>query len=234
MKIIAIGDLHGKTIWKDIVEKETFDKVVFVGDYFDCFEKISPSEQLYNFKEIVEYKRSNPDKVIILLGNHDFHYLPNIFEDYSGYQPAQRYNFGLEIDNAIKDKLIQACFIHEDIIFTHAGVGKNWCDDIFETESPDNLEERINDELTYRPHSFRFTPGLYNYSPYGDDETQTPIWIRPRALKQCKIEGYRQVVGHTANDFIKLRNDDVIIIDVLDKVNEYLIINDGKFEIGKL
>ena len=24
----------------------------------------------------------NPDKVKVLLGNHDFHYLPNIFESY--------------------------------------------------------------------------------------------------------------------------------------------------------
>lgn len=36
MKIVAIGDIHGRDIWEDIVKKEhDADKIVFVGDYFD-------------------------------------------------------------------------------------------------------------------------------------------------------------------------------------------------------
>ncbi len=36
MKTIVIGDIHGRTSWKDIIEKEqTWDKVIFIGDYFD-------------------------------------------------------------------------------------------------------------------------------------------------------------------------------------------------------
>ena len=29
-KIIVIGDTHGHNTWKEVVEKETFDKVVFL------------------------------------------------------------------------------------------------------------------------------------------------------------------------------------------------------------
>ena len=39
MKTIVIGDIHGRTIWKQIViENPDFDKLVFIGDYFDSFD----------------------------------------------------------------------------------------------------------------------------------------------------------------------------------------------------
>lgn len=236
MRIIAIGDLHGKTIWKDIIEKESFDIVVFIGDYFDCFEKITPIEQLQNFKEIIEFKESNPDKVKVLIGNHDFQYIWTISERYSGFQDIGNVLFGPDIDDAIKNDLLQACFIHDDIIFSHAGFATDWCENILGNKTPGNndlFETLVNDMLKFQPSVFGFTPCGFAYSPYGDDETQTPIWIRPRALKRNRIPNYRQVVGHTAKDRIDL-NAEIIVIDVLDKVNEYLIVNDGIFGIGKL
>ena len=36
MKIIALGDIHGRTIWKQIISKEIFDRMAFIGDYFDA------------------------------------------------------------------------------------------------------------------------------------------------------------------------------------------------------
>ena len=32
MKTIFLGDTHGRSLWKDIVAKETPDRVVFIGD----------------------------------------------------------------------------------------------------------------------------------------------------------------------------------------------------------
>jgi len=34
MKLVAIGDIHGRNIWQQIVEQEQPTTVVFVGDYF--------------------------------------------------------------------------------------------------------------------------------------------------------------------------------------------------------
>ena len=51
MKLIAIGDIHGRDIWKQIVETEQPDTVVFVGDYFDSF-NIPGIDQIHNFKNI--------------------------------------------------------------------------------------------------------------------------------------------------------------------------------------
>ena len=44
MRIIVIGDIHGRTIWKDIVNQE-FDLCVFLGDYVDSHDRISAKQQ---------------------------------------------------------------------------------------------------------------------------------------------------------------------------------------------
>ncbi len=36
MKIITIGDIHGRDFWKKILE-EPMDQLVFIGDYFDSY-----------------------------------------------------------------------------------------------------------------------------------------------------------------------------------------------------
>ncbi len=75
MKTILLGDTHGRTLWKDIVTKESPDQVVFIGDYFDSLD-ISQENQLRNFIDILEYKYRVPN-TILLIGNHDFHYMFN-------------------------------------------------------------------------------------------------------------------------------------------------------------
>ena len=89
MKTIILGDTHGNDIWKKIVEEESPDKVIFVGDYFDSFD-ISFAKQMYNFNEILDYKKSGNAEVTLLIGNHDYHYLPFVYENYSGYQMHNR------------------------------------------------------------------------------------------------------------------------------------------------
>ena len=57
MKTIIIGDIHGRSVWKQIVEKEQdAHKIVFLGDYFDSFD-IKGVEQLHNFNEIIKFKQ---------------------------------------------------------------------------------------------------------------------------------------------------------------------------------
>jgi hypothetical protein len=35
MKTVLIGDIHGRDIWKKIIEKESPNRVVFIWDYLD-------------------------------------------------------------------------------------------------------------------------------------------------------------------------------------------------------
>lgn len=79
-KIIVIGDIHGRNTWMDVINQEvTYDKVIFLGDYFDSKE-IFPRQWIDNFKEIVQLKRNNPDGVVLLIGNHDYHYMRGLLK----------------------------------------------------------------------------------------------------------------------------------------------------------
>lgn len=71
MKILILGDIHGRTIWKEIIEKENPDKVIFLGDYVSTHALVTEEEQIENLKEILNYKEENWDKVILLRGNHE-------------------------------------------------------------------------------------------------------------------------------------------------------------------
>ena len=70
MKTLVLGDVHGRTIWKDIIEKENPDRVIFLGDYVSTHELISSDQQIEELYAILDYKENNPDKVILLRGNH--------------------------------------------------------------------------------------------------------------------------------------------------------------------
>ena len=86
MKTIVIGDVHGRSLWKQIVNQENADRVIFIGDYFDSFD-IKCENQITNFLDIIEYKKSSGKEVIMLVGNHDHHYFPEIgYTGTSGYQ----------------------------------------------------------------------------------------------------------------------------------------------------
>lgn len=69
-RYLVIGDIHGRTIWKDIIEKEDPDKVIFLGDYVSTHEGIPADQQLSNLENILNYKEENSDKVVLLRGNH--------------------------------------------------------------------------------------------------------------------------------------------------------------------
>ena len=49
MKIIAIGDLHGKDCWKEFLNQD-FDEAIFLGDYFDSY-TLSREQQYLNFRD---------------------------------------------------------------------------------------------------------------------------------------------------------------------------------------
>jgi hypothetical protein len=218
MKIIAIGDIHGKTIWEKIVD-QPFDKVVFVGDYFDCFDKISSSDQIDNFNQIIEFKKSNKDKVFVLLGNHDYHYLRGVKETYSGFQPLARFDIQEAIENSLK--YIDICHIQDKYLFSHAGFTKTWC-------NKNGIGRRYletNKMLYTDRNAFSFTSGMKR-DKSGDEVCQSPLWVRPNSLNKDTIEGFTQIVGHTVME----RNIKVwvnlIFIDTLE-INRYLIIQDG-------
>ena len=236
MKTIIIGDIHGRTIWKDIVNKEKdFDKFVFIGDYLDTHEDISGEQQLSNLLDIIEFKKANMDKVVLLLGNHDCQYLPFWEEQYSGYQMWQKWNFGKVLEENLG--LFQMSYQLPDtnIICSHAGITGTWLKDINSFESViDNVSEFINDVFKYQPHAFKFRGS----DMYGDSVESSPIWVR---LPSLALDGINmvQIVGHTIQDKIEEKqgnwgNFTIYPIDTLGTSKEYLVVNSDNIAISKL
>lgn len=214
MKILCISDVHGRDKWKDQVEFVDFDHCVFTGDYLDSF-VIDGETQHQNFLEIIEFKRANPDKVTLLVGNHDVSYM-DTFCQCSGYQNAKAYDFKILLDELYRNKEIQACKVIDNYLFVHAGITKTWFKKyeiatLMESLAC-SLEEAVNELFYNRVDAFCFQDQpkgvpIHAISYYGDNEWQSPCWVRPQSLVKDKIEGFIQVVGHTQVEKPVLFND---------------------------
>lgn len=127
-KILIIPDVHGRTFWhkaKEIIDE--VEKVVFLGDYLDPYpdEDITPDNAIIEFCKILEFKEQYMNKVVLLIGNHDMHYIELKFENASRMNEFRRE----EIHQLFMDDLdkFQLVYLHEDkYLFSHAGVYQTW------------------------------------------------------------------------------------------------------------
>jgi|GEM_PF-551774 predicted MPP superfamily phosphohydrolase len=229
MKTLVLGDIHGRRIWEEIVKNETYDRVIFIGDYFDSHEDgVTAAWQIKNFQDICEFKRNSEVPVILLIGNHDYHYFSCIGENgTSGYQRWSSPNINQVIEE--NKHLMQMAYQIGNILFTHAGVSETFLKDTGAVPKSDDISDYINDLWAYKPHTFQFNGGFNDYC--GESITQTPIWIRPKYLmKDSKNLGVIQVVGHTSQNQIDIKGKATggkyYFIDTLGRNKEYLIIRD--------
>lgn len=219
MRYLVFGDTHGSSIWKEIIEIENFDKLIFLGDYLSSrdYDGIT---QINNFEEILKYKESNPDKVILLRGNHDMQHL-----GYSWAECSGMFTECLPWCNANKDRILnntQWIYYDDKFLFAHAGISQTWFN---------SLNINSLDDINNLPPSekFGFTPDHYG-DQYGDSVTQPCTWIRPLTLIRDMYPGRIQVVGHTR--VIHIRYNDKNNLCLCDNIPyQYLIIDDGKLEI---
>lgn len=237
MKIIVIGDIHGLNTWEDVLKAEnySYDKVVFLGDYWDSFNKSYP-EQLDNFNNILKFKTENPDNVILLLGNHDIHYITG--NRASGYQDFH----SIDIKHLLKDNISHFKMVYqwEKYMFSHAGVTNEFLKRLNIT---DNVVDELNKTLIFYPTLFDFVP-CYTIegnlgsrevlaNPYGDNVWQSCIWVRPESLNRDCLNKFIHVVGHTATQEPKFMGNNIILNDTLHN-NYYLIIQDGEVYVRKI
>lgn len=226
-KILVLGDIHGRTCWADIIEKENPDKVIFLGDYVSTHEGVSENQQCFNLEDILNYKESNSDKVILLRGNHDIDHLGYSWAECSGhFRSVGRFMM------SIKDRFLsntQWIYVEGNIIFSHAGISKTW----FNNFAFEDINLLNNCEPSEK---FGFTPNSYQ-DYYGNSITQSCVWIRPLSLIQDALDGYIQVVGHTPFKTItnlkSIKNEwpEIWCCDCLP--NEYLVIENNEFIIKK-
>jgi hypothetical protein len=234
----SIGDIHGRNDWMyfthgspqdfhtwavavhngapgvDEIWREEYDnfmdydKIIFVGDYVDSF-NIGNAEMKKNLEDIIFFKKACPDKVVLLLGNHDIQYIV-ANEICSGYRPEMKHDFY----QLYTDNIELFSFAYEGFdkdgktwLWTHAGVTSGWYKElrkelfdpnhrfaeIVKERNPQTMAEEINLAWELRMSV------LYNVDATsgGYDQWAGPIWVRPHVLNIYPIESVSQIVGHT-------------------------------------
>jgi hypothetical protein len=235
MKTLVLGDTHGRPLWKQIVVDEQPDRVIFIGDYFDSYDDFTAVEQMYNFQEIIDWKKSGQSEVIMLIGNHDYHYMRGITEHYSGYQSGAR----PAIEQLLYENKqhMQMAYGMNGFLFSHAGVSYDWLQ-AHDYDNESNLIDWINDMWKYKPNTF----GFAGRDPYGDSTISSPIWIRPYSLQRSNHDTLRdqfiQVVGHTQQGQIDRKGKSTggryYYIDALGTSGEYMILEQISTDNGEI
>lgn len=152
-KILIIPDVHGRDFWIEPVKKVLEDDdyfIVFLGDYLACYPSEWPHRVDYNqiaierFKEIVKIKKENPEKVVLLIGNHDLSFFnSNICECRTDWKNWDKLN-GMYFGNIKFFDLAWETKIGDKRYFlSHSGVRKWW----FEKWVKDKLFKWDKDEL---------------------------------------------------------------------------------------
>lgn len=220
MKTIVLWDVHGRDTRKEIIKKENPDKVVFIGDYFDSF-NISIQNQLDNYDEIVDYKKNNRDSCVLLLGNHDYQYLPYVEETYSWFSPVTKMQVSQSLDRLTKMWYMKIVHVEWKHLFSHAGISK--------TRLWDLWVDNINDIFLETPQRF----WKISREPYWNHKTEWPLRIRQWALLKDWVDWYTQVYWHTQSPIWVDIDNWFINVDAL-HMWEYLIIEDWVAKIWNL
>ncbi|SFQ48921.1 metallophosphoesterase [Hymenobacter arizonensis] len=238
MRVFVVPDVHGRTCWQAPAQHfldthSPADHVVFLGDYVDSFE-VSNEQQLNTFTDIIAFKKANPDRVILLLGNHCFQYLYLSVVKCFGFNedlyPALHLLYKLHID------YFQVAYQRGQTLFVHAGISQAWL--TLHAEKISQRQQAL--EATAQPalladvlNSLLRSPGgpalLWEVGPEhgGSDPLDGPVWVRPAELKANLPPGLTQVVGHTPVAEITEVGDEatgarLILTDCLSKKVDFL------------
>lgn len=199
--IAIIPDVHGRQFWKDVIpRKDEFEKIIFLGDYLDPygFEEISNLNALDNFKEILEFKKENLEKVVLLQGNHDQSYA--ISKDICNCR-CDVFNYK-EIQNLFKDNfdLFEIFYKfeqnYERFLFSHAGIADEWINKYFPNIKANKQLKLLNKK--YKENNIEEVVDLLApCSSYrgGWDLAGSIVWRDARELISKRF-GY-QIFGHT-------------------------------------
>ena len=230
-KILVVPDIHGETFWKEPILKyiEQVDRIIFLGDYLDPYPeegKEYPPQGLFdNLMDIIDFKRSHMDKVILLKGNHDQHYASETFRDMACASRCDTINWSLYNAVFVKNKELFKLAHLEDVrglpyLFSHAGLTLNWINkvnsgvwklaDVERINALDESEE--GQKMLCVVGRFRNMIGAKSGSILWADIEEHAIPDAPKAYGLNKVF---QVVGHSRlnDEYDKVEFDNLVLVD---------------------
>lgn len=187
--------------------------MVFLGDYGDPFpdEGISLEAALGELEAIISLKRSRPEEITLLLGNHDLQYLwPDFPKTRYDYEHATRYE-SLFRENRDCFQLT-ASFPSETltVLFSHAGVLPGWMSlnrELFGLEEGHLDGDLLPGADLNRPNALwhdredtLLCEALSHISVLrgGQDPFGSMVWADSREMLEAPgMPGVFQVFGHT-------------------------------------
>lgn len=236
-KIAICADIHGREFWKIIKEhKDDFDKIVFLGDYLAPYphEDITNKKAIEVFEEVIDFKKENPDKVILLFGNHDGSYLTkDICECRTDHRNWNLINNIFTENIKLFDLAWEITVNDKRYFFSHAGVRKEWFDIYvkdkwfawnsetlppagyfnyaFHTayDNDDNLEKKIKIFLGLKVYS--------RYRGWTFDNNGSIIWADIREFfsgEKSEYDDVYFVVGHTQLQNKPIIDENIACLDV--------------------
>lgn len=213
-KVVVIPDIHQCIRFVDeilknenLYEVDDSTHIVFLGDYFDCFEKPDGVNYLTMFQMcqwINDTYEKLGDKATWLFGNHDMAYFAtyprarkDIFYSCSGYDIQKAYKF----NEAISPEWVystQLCAQVGDYILSHAGFHIKQFKYTSLTEY-ENIVEMYNqwerDKKTFSNKAFHWI-GHVGKCRGGMNTIGSPVWLDWDHEFE-PIPGINQIVGHT-------------------------------------
>lgn len=192
-KVLIVPDVHGRKFWHKAMEMiDEVDQVVFLGDYLDPYsrEGITFEDALMEFEDILAFKEDYPDKVVLLVGNHDMHYIKTEFMNCSRLNVLCR----AEVHDLFMSNIDKFQLIHEvdKYLFSHAGVYLDWT-----TKYEITLWE-LFDFKKFLEKRWQTLEDV-SYTRGGWDKVGSCIWadIRESVQNELPVMFKKQIVGHT-------------------------------------
>jgi len=226
MKILSIGDLHGSNVWKS-KDFSSYDLIIFLGDYIDTRQKFTDNQICNNLIDVINFKKVNDNKVILLLGNHDMQYMYHPRYRCSGYRESMVFI----LHNLLNEnkKLFQIAYQKDKYLWTHAGLTNQWLKHFYNgTDYPifdkkiDTIAEDLNrcQDSIYMDILMEIGIKRGGSNPFGG-----PLWSDLSELLEDYLDNMHQIVGHNPQEMICSYGDynsTITFCDCLANKVEYL------------
>ena len=158
MKLLVIPDVHSRKFWRQSIADNIgkVDKIIFLGDYLDPYgEEIQMASELMECKyfgdwegnlnmlyDIISLKKNEPEKYILLCGNHTMSYISSKFEaasrtDYKNWEKYHKF-FSENLN------LFNLVYTENDCIFSHAGIVQGWAETVWSSLIHKSEEEMFS------------------------------------------------------------------------------------------
>jgi len=230
MRLLIIPDIHGRNFWRKTVydNLHKVDKVIFLGDYLDPYkDEVNENYKFHNMEckecedaqnllkmlnDIVSLKKSEPEKYILLTGNHTDSYIWSKFHaatrtDYKNWEKYHKFfSQNLEFFNLI--------WVEDNVIFSHAGISDGWAKEVWKKfRYPESAYKSIMDvaltlndiPLTNVNNEYIQLISNISYYRWGEFQYGSSEWadikehvnMSSRTLDPLGEDGIYQVFGHT-------------------------------------